>query len=140
MNRDTLHQLASAVVDNPAFQPRDGLTFCNFALDLILRIGWGKMHATGKRANDIYDVMKKEWEQIIDFTPYSHIDPKQPIVAAQFNPTGSGHVALVLPGERWMFSGKWDKQVPVVANIGRKNGIMGVNWAFSVEPEYFTVG
>jgi hypothetical protein len=34
-------------------------------------------------------------------------------------------------------SGKWGVDCPVVANVGKENGIFGVNWAFQVFPEYY---
>ena len=51
---------------------------------------------------------------------------------------GHGHVAAVYPSHQAMlYSVKWDKDVPVVASIGKRNGTMGANYAFKKEPRYF---
>ena len=47
-----------------------------------------------------------------------------------------GHVASVYPGAM-LWSTKWGKECPVVANVGQRNGVMGANWAFKDEPRYF---
>jgi len=50
-----------------------------------------------------------------------------------------GHVALIYPGPM-MRSGSWDVDVPLVANVGRRNGVMKVSQAFPVsqgQPDYF---
>lgn len=48
----------------------------------------------------------------------------------------SGHVATLYPGAM-LWSTKWKTEVPVVANIGQRNGVMGANWAFKEPPRYF---
>lgn len=51
---------------------------------------------------------------------------------------GSGHIAAVYTYKGAMvWSSRWQKEVPLVANIGKKNGVMGANWAFHLEPRYF---
>ena len=46
--------------------------------------------------------------------------------------SGHGHVATVQPGQAPVFSGKWNMEVPTIANVGQTNGIMGANFAFPV--------
>ena len=45
-------------------------------------------------------------------------------------------VAVLFPGAM-VFSSKWQKECPVLANVGKRNGVMGANWAFETEPDYF---
>ncbi len=47
-----------------------------------------------------------------------------------------GHVASVHPAPI-QYSASWDKKVPMVANVGAKNGLMRASQAFPVEPDYF---
>jgi hypothetical protein len=50
------------------------------------------------------------------------------------------HVAVVYPGRPMMYSGKWNIRVPCVANVGKKNEVMGANYAFGLyRPEYFAL-
>lgn len=51
---------------------------------------------------------------------------------------GHGHIAGIYPSGGCMaWSGKWSKEVPYVANVGRKIGKMSANYAFLEEPRYF---
>lgn len=50
-----------------------------------------------------------------------------------------GHVATVAPMEMEQ-SGSWAKKVPVLANIGKENGLMRASKCFKTEPLYFLWG
>lgn len=60
------------------------------------------------------------------------------VVAAKFyKPTS--HVAVVFPADKMGFSGHWNKDVPMLANIGKKNGVFPCSECFPVkqgEPLY----
>jgi hypothetical protein len=125
----------TAIVKNPAFQPRNGSTFCNFATQLIAEGIFGTDSLNGLTANQIHAKISKEWRKVsaedaVNFAKHSFV------IASQAGEK-HGHVATVLPLPM-VSSGKWGPAVPVCANVGVKNGIMGVNFAFSSEPEYFT--
>ncbi|MDE2099554.1 MAG: hypothetical protein KGL39_20040 [Patescibacteria group bacterium] len=50
-----------------------------------------------------------------------------------------GHIAVIFPGQM-EFSGSLNKDVPVIANVGKRNGVMKVSEAFPVdkrEPKYW---
>jgi len=131
----TLLTLAVAVTKNPAFQTRNGLTFCNFATQLIAEGLFGIDSLNGLNANQIHAKISKEWRKVnaedaVNFAKHSFV------IASQANPAGHGHVATILPLPL-VQSGKWGKSVPVCANVGKTNGIMGVNFAFASEPDYF---
>jgi hypothetical protein len=49
-----------------------------------------------------------------------------------------GHVAVVYPAPMQR-SGSWNKTVPMLANIGKKNGLMRASQAFPLEPDYFVL-
>lgn len=143
MDPDLLRKTCEAVVNDPAFKKRDVTgdgkdeTFCNQAAHAIAS-DFGCDAFDKKLANEIVKLMKEsdEWspcssEKACKLAQLGHL-----VVAAQFNAQGPGHVAVVYPGPM-LFSGKWNKKVPMVANVGKTNGIMGVNFAFASEPEYF---
>jgi len=132
---------ATAVTKNPAFASKDitgdgkAETFCNWATQLIAEGFFGTDSLNSLTANGIHAKISKEWRKVkaedaVNFAKSSFV------LASQSNATGSGHVATVLPLPMVM-SGKWGRPAPQVANVGVKNGIMGANFAFSVEPDYF---
>jgi len=49
-----------------------------------------------------------------------------------------GHVSVVYPAPMQR-SGSWNKMVPMLANIGKTNGLMRTSQAFPVEPDYFVL-
>jgi hypothetical protein len=124
----------TAIVKNPAFAPRNGQTFCNFATQLIAEGFFGTDSLNGLTANAIHAKVSKEWRKVgaedaVNFAKHSFV------LASQAGEQ-HGHIATVLPLPL-VASGKWGKSVPQVANVGTRNGIMGVNFAFASEPEYF---
>jgi hypothetical protein len=58
------------------------------------------------------------------------------LVIAGIKGDDHGHVAVCHPGELF-YSRKWRQDCPIVANVGRTNGIMSASWAFSDEPGYY---
>lgn len=137
----TLLQLANAVTSNPAFETKDitgdGIkeTFCNWGLRLIAQAYFNTNAFAGLNANSIYAFLKANGQKVDAKMAHSASQTKF-VIAAQANDKGSGHVAVVVP-DKLCFSGKWNKDCPSVANVGVKNGIMGANFAFATEPDYF---
>jgi len=137
-----LISFAKAVVTNPAFISKDitgdgkAETFCNWGMRLFAEALFGYSGFNDLSANNIHAKVKADgWKQV-DGATAAKLAEKTMVISAQTNPTGSGHVALILPLPL-VASGKWGKSVPQCANVGRTNGIMGVNHAFATEPEYF---
>lgn len=130
-----LRKVCEAVVKSDTMLPRDGKTFCNLACQLIcLHMGYKKFE--GLLANQIYEVCSKEWKKV---------DPKWAmeyavgggLAIAALRGSPHGHVAMLVPETTMMYSGKWKQDCPFVANVGKRNGIMGSNWAFEKIPDYF---
>jgi len=48
-----------------------------------------------------------------------------------------GHVAVIYPAPRMVQSASWCKEVPLLANIGRVNGVLGASQCFPAEPKYY---
>lgn len=136
MKRVELAKLLEDVVKNPAFQPEGKVTKCNFGVQRVAfefdYDGFNK-----KLANDIYEIVKAGGA-------WGRTDPDGAataswngcfVIAAQKGKP-HGHVATVYPGGL-SFSGKWQKNCPLVANVGKKNWICKASEAFVDEPEYF---
>lgn len=133
-----------ALVKDEKYQPKtvNGRvveTYCNFALQAYAE-QCGYSGFKGLTANEIYSKAAQSKE----FTPDSaeraveHAKKGGFSFAAKQYPV-HGHCAAVYPGPM-VYSGSWAKQVPLVANIGKSNGIMATSLAFSVkdgEPVYF---
>jgi len=121
-------------------------TFCNkFVMDVCTSLGYTKLQ--GLRANDMHRLMVSESNkdngdfirlpQMGLYDKINDVIETPVIIASKPNPTGSGHVCILLPGQ-FNFSGKLGHEVPVCANIGRTNFWgKGISYAFTVDPEYF---
>lgn len=48
-----------------------------------------------------------------------------------------GHVAVVYPALDMGYSGSWGKKVPMLANVGRTNGVLCASQCFPAEPKYY---
>jgi len=124
------------VVSSPRFAPKDGKTFCNLAVDAICSaLGYVKFH--GLTANEIVDALcsNGDWTAC-DETGAAVSAKMGRLAVAALKGEPHGHVAVVYPGPT-VFSGKWKRYVPKVANVGAKNGVMGANWAFKDPPGYY---
>lgn len=129
-------KFCSKVVSNPAFQARGNETYCNFGLRLIAEARFNYDGFNNLNANAICDKVAKEWRKV-SAEEAQRMSVTSMVIAAQKG-TAHGHVAFVVP-EPLVKSGKWNKSIPQVANVGKTNGIMGVNFAFATEPDYYCV-
>lgn len=129
-----LIEIAQAVCKNPAFIARGKETYCNFALQLIAESAFNYDQFNGLNANAIYAKVSKEWTKVTAKEAHTLSNDKFVISAQAGN--AHGHVAVVVPLTLHYFD-KWAKDCPTVANVGVKNGLMGANFAFFEEPEYF---
>lgn len=119
-------------------------TFCNKFIQYICD-GYGYQDFDGMLANEMFDYMNKYengWISIPDdFTAQSHANTGVLVMASSKNPSGNGHICLIIPGilEK---SNSWGRAVPKVANVG-KDVFFGkkVSFAFSVNemPTYFAL-
>lgn len=50
-----------------------------------------------------------------------------------------GHITPLYPSAGMKTSGKWRTQVPYVSNVGERNEIMGLNFAFADLPDYYII-
>lgn len=126
---------ALPLLDSPRYQPRAGLTFCNiYVWDATLLLGceiphWvedkdGRRaligHGREQTANDMADWLqdhgsKHGWGPCGPATAQLMASRGNPTVAVWRNPGGTGHIAMVRPGELHPEKG------PCVAQAGKRN-------------------
>ncbi len=138
-----IKEACEAVVADPQLKPlmdEHGnaiKTFCNIAVVRVC-VAAGYVGFEGKLANDIYQhcVSAKEWSPVT--ASQAAIAAQQGVLTIAAQPgKPHGHVAVVFPQGGLVYSGKWQTDAPIIANVGAKNGLMGANWAFATQPAYF---
>lgn len=134
MTREQLQTLCESVVADQSLQPKDGKTFCNIGLHRIAK-EFGVVYFAGKLANDICDILEKTWT-LVDGTRANEHANSGKLAIAGLKAKPHGHVAVVFPGAM-VYSGKWKKECPVLANVGVRNAISGANYCFPTEPQYY---
>jgi len=123
--------------------PKDGHTFCNFAVDhILMRMGYDDMKnsdGTPMLANQMVDFMTRslDWEEVRMDEAQNLANVGEVVVAGKAE-EGHGHVVVVRPGTA-EHSGKWGP-VPKCCNVGAHSWIgRGVNYAFGgdVKPTFW---
>jgi hypothetical protein len=125
------------------YAPVNGQTFCNAYVQEVAENVFSYSAFKGLLANDMVGLMAahtNEWTQVSGQVAQDDANDGAFVVAGWRNPSGHGHVSIVVPGmpqpsEKWK-----DPDCPVLANVGEliycKMGITA-NWAFGAEPTYF---
>ena len=123
------------------------LTYCNInafkvAQGIGLNLFWNEEAQRPMMANEMVEHMDASPLRFMKFT--EHLDAwKQAhdggLVFAAQKEEGHGHIAPIYPTEGMITSGKWRAQVPECSNVGVRNDIMGVNFAFADPPDYYRV-
>jgi hypothetical protein len=112
-------------------------TYCNVATDYICREVWKFKGFMNMMANQIFDRMKNapDFAEVTPDTAQTLANDGRMVIAG-FKNEPHGHCAVVVPGKA-LYSGKWMKNAPLIANVGKRNGIMGANFAFRTPPIFF---
>lgn len=117
-------------------------TYCNFALQEYAK-SFGYDGFKGLNANEICEKAEADKAFAKDSAERATEHAKKGGFAfAGKQYTGHGHVAAVYPGPM-VYSGSWGKFVPLLGNVGKKNGIMATSLAFPIrlgEPTYYLYG
>lgn len=143
----------------PKINPKTGeveATYCNFAADFIARrLGYTGFGYNGApyMADRICSVLLSDWlavdgEQahrlasagVLCIAAMSSAEIRA--VASRLNKpalanASHGHIAVVYPAPRMVQSASWRKDVPLLANVGRTNGVLGASQCFPAEPKYY---
>ena len=119
-------------------------TYCNVALDRVMGLmGVVRMiYPNGQpmMANDMCQFMKNNpdrFTQVAGEIAVARAHQGILVIACQ-EEEGHGHVAPVLP-MGMQISGSWGKEVPMLSNVGKINGVLRASQCFKTEPEYFSI-
>lgn len=121
------------------FAPKDGVTYCNEAVQYVASIFKYDRFA-GKMANEIIDILNndKKWIKVAPNDAAFRASEGCLVIAARKDQP-HGHVCIVRPGTTEA-SGHWQENAPKVMNIGKDCFISkGANYAFREKPEYFSL-
>lgn len=137
-----LQRACESVILDPSLKPIFDLdtgelakSFCNIAVTRVCE-EYGITAFRGLMANEICDYMDKHWKEINGRQANGLANDGVICIAGQ-KEAGHGHVALVYPGAM-VWSAKWKYECPTLASVGKRNGVMGANWAFAKAPTYWT--
>lgn len=110
-------------------------TFCNLAVARICA-EMGYSGFAGLTANEITRKCRREWLSVSGRDAF-RLAAKDALCVAALELPRHGHAAVVYPAQAMADSPSWRKAVPLLANVGRVNGIMRASQCFPSEPEYF---
>lgn len=142
-----LERICRMVANSPQFKmTEDGTTFCNMAVRKILEgVGIDLFFSDELNrvmlANEMIDYMeasRSKFAKLEDGTDAASEASQGIIVIACEKGSSHGHVSVVCPiGMEQSWS--WGKLVPMLANVGKKNGILRASQCFQEEPTYYCV-
>ena len=138
-----LKRICDSVVADPylvAVDQGDKLkTFCNLSVYRICRQFASNNDFDGLLANQIFDycATSDKWAKVDGPWAAEFAQSGGLAIAAQ-KEKGHGHCAVVYPAPM-IRSPSWGKDVPVIANVGKTNGIMACSRGFKTEPSYFVL-
>ena len=146
MTVNRIRQACHEVLAKKEYLPKlDGTTFCNYGVHEILsKLGfpefcWDQSKAQRPMlANDIAEKCENELCELDIMNAFDAAKEGRIVLAAIKMPN-HGHVAILYPFPAPYYSGKWKMEVPCVANIGKDNGIIPINWAFGAMPKFYEV-
>lgn len=140
--KEKLEKLCQEAINNSDWKAekvgRKLRTFCNIAVHHISQ-GLGCIELGGKLANKQIEYMRfatETWNPCDSEGAQAFANVGELVIGGKIKIGGHGHIVVIHPGGM-IESGKWKKSVPMCCSIGKENGIMGVNWAFRKEPDYF---
>lgn len=144
---DKLRRICDAIVAAPEFKMKNGETYCNLALrkamdGVELDLFYDEKKKRVMMANEMIDYMEatpSRFGRIHDGTDAFEWAKAGLIVLACNKGEKHGHIALVYPAEEMQHSASWGKLVPMLANVGKRNGIMRASLCFQEEPKYYCI-
>lgn len=138
---DRIRLACHKVLADKSLLKKQDTTYCNFGIFRILSefdkqmYFWNKEANRIMLANEMYDKLNSSNISIgLDSDIFYNSNS---IFIACTKGIKHGHIAIIYPSYSRVYSTKWGKKAPLVANIGHINGVMGLNWAFAEEPKIF---
>lgn len=137
-----LKTICDLTVRDPKYAPeRTGdtviTTYCNLAVRHIAEEMGVHLFPSGMLASQMYQLLKTKAEKLSGTMAAEAALAGRLVIAAQ-DGKPHGHVAVIYPAPL-EYSPSWNKYIPMVANVGKTNGIMRTSQAFKIEPEYYVV-
>lgn len=134
-----LKKLLDTIATHP-FYVKDEYTKCNYAVNEAVRTYCSYDGFVGLQANDIIEKMEMDkavWQRLYGHGLAQGEANRGEMVVAGLEGRKHGHVVVIYPG-KMVFSGKWERWVPLCMNVGKSNWVgRGINYAFRKEPKYF---
>lgn len=130
------------VVSDPELLPRGGKTYCNVAARRVAAEMGFQMEVMLANAMIGYLAKNPSWKEVALEAAAAHsVLGKLAFVALSEEP--HGHIAPLYPAPA-AESGSWGQKVPIIANVGKTNGIMRLSGAFRADDKtklrYFVYG
>lgn len=130
------------VVSDPSLMPRDGNTYCNVATRRVAAAMGFQMELMLANAMIEYLAKNPSWREVaMDLAHAFAVGGGFAVVAVADAP--HGHIATIYPAPA-AESGSWGQKVPIIANVGKTNGIMRLSGAFRAADKaklrYFVYG
>ncbi len=143
MNKINLTTILDTVRNQKDLTPKAGQTFCNVGLDRIMALlglprFTSPINGQPILANDMIEVLENssDYEKVAGFVACARAMKGVFVVACQCEAM-HGHVAAVYPAAM-EYSGSWKKEVPMLNNIGKQNGVLRASQCFRIEPDYYS--
>ena len=139
--KEKLEAVCKSVVTGDRFKAKGKTTFCNQSVwETAAEMGYDIFRKKQMLAKDIIRHVKSsaDWEEASPERACEHAKRGNLAICGKQYST-MDHVSTIYPTEM-LFSGSWNKYVPLIANVGKENGIMKVSQAFPVaegEPQYW---
>lgn len=148
-NVKSLKTVMDLVRTDEKWAPKDGVTHCDsncFQVAEKLGVGdiWAPLNDASAMANDMIAHMDAHPDKFFKFSDHMkawQLAAEGSLVFAARREAGHGHICPVYPSVGMVTSGHWRAQVPYCSNVGIRNEVMGVNYAFGglVQPDYYAV-
>lgn len=146
MDTEQLKAALDALVKDPSLAPANGETFCNigvYRISKLYSVPDFKLNKSGDPP--MADVMCTIMAASPDFFATdakgaNNAANAGSLVIASHPYDGHGHVAVVYPSPEMYYSPSWKKEVPFLANIGHRVGVLPTSECFPValgEPTYY---
>lgn len=143
MSPARLTSILDAVRGMQDLLPVGFVTHCNEAIRRTFSMsGFPNTFTKDEVANAIIDQLKRSnsgFREVGTVEAWKAAQQGELVIAGHKYAT-HGHVAMVYPSDEMKHSASWDKDVPLLSNVGKHNEIMKVSDAFPVslgEPQYF---
>lgn len=138
-----LKQAVHLVLSDNSLLPGVDVTYCNLFVHRVSKLMgfdyfFNRQAERVMLANEIIAWLERNGRQLNTIEAFEAAKEGRFVIAGRRGDE-HGHIAIIYPCPHLAYSGRWGMGVPLCANVGKVNGIFGVNWAFQILPEYYEV-